>query len=243
MDMAVRVQQVSALHALTNENPTITPVVYASDFDEHPDLYPDMLQLGMFASVLENKGTLKRSVSYDTQAISVPIGLSKDLAILQAKQLMEMNETYRALVVSPGVPALHFFTASADGVIGIYPGHGGMPSSYNATTRAWFLLALQSDGKVVHTKPSVDASTNRIVVASVAPIFDTNWNLLGVTGVERSVVDVLHAIHIPNEWKDSATVHVVIPQEDTLAVIASQEMKDGSIAWSDLPENENTNRR
>lgn len=236
LEMAVRVQQVAALHAFTTSAPESTQIVLSTDFDVQPDLFPSMEQLEMFSSVLEDGSVLEKPVSYETQAISVPRGLPEEIAIRQSKQLMQLNETYQALVISPGVPALHFFTASADGVIGIYPGHGGMPTTYNATERAWFTLAQQSDGRVMHTRPSVDASTNRIVIASVAPVIDGNGTFLGVTGVERSVVDALHAIHIPEEWNESATIRVVIPAGNKLAIIASQAMEDGSIEWSDLPE-------
>ena len=99
-----------------------------------------------------------------------------------------------------------------------------------------FLLGMQSDGRVIHTKPSVDASTNRIVAGSVAPIFDEDGVLLGVTGAERSVVDVLHAIHIPKDWRDDTVIRVVFPDEGTLVVIASQDMVDGSLAWNSTPE-------
>ena len=72
LEMAVRVQQVAALHAFTTSAPESTQIVLSTDFDVQPDLFPSMVQLEMFSSVLEDGSVLEKPVSYETQAISVP---------------------------------------------------------------------------------------------------------------------------------------------------------------------------
>lgn len=234
LDMAVRVQQVAAQEALTSlvqQSSFIT----VSEFDEPTFSLPDLLTLSMFDCHQEDGSVRVCPVSYQTQAIIRPDGVSTTVAKKQANQLNSMNSVYKAISIKPGVPAMRYFTATVEGMGGTYPGHGGLPSGYNPTNRDWFSLGKQSEGQIVHTPPRVDASTGRIVVASVAPVFDNGGNLIGVTGAERSVVDVLRAIHLPVEWRDEAIIRVVIPRENKLEVIASQDMVDGVVAWNETP--------
>lgn len=238
LDMSVRVQQVVALKALTTKIIQDQPVYKVQSFDNELTAPPNMITLPMFNRVLEDGRVLSRPVSYETQAIAQPEHVKESIARLQSQQLLLMNETYQALSIAPGFPAMRYFTATVEGMYGTFPGHGEMPDGYNATTRDWFLLGMKSDGEVLHSAPSVDASTRRIVIASVAPIYDENGKLLGVTGAERSVVDMLHSIHIPKEWQHDAIIRVVYPKDGKLVVIASQDIVDGSLAWNVTPATE-----
>ena len=58
-------------------------------------------------------------------------------------------------------------------------------------------------------------------------------SLIGVTGEEKSVVDVLHGILIPVEWSCDAKSSVVVPRGDKLVVVASQDMEDGLADWNE----------
>jgi len=235
LDMAVRVQQVAAKDALTSSPEQLGSIVTTKDFDDSSFTLTDLQTLTMFDSRLDD-GTIRICpVSYQTQAIIHSTDVPNNVANKQARQLNSMNSVYKAISIEPGVPAMRYFTATAEGVGGTYPGHGGLPSGYNPINRDWFLLGKQSDGSVVHTPPRVDASTGRTVVASVAPIFNDAGKLLGVTGAERSVVDVLRSIHLPTEWRKEATIRVVIPRENKLVVIASQDMVDGAVGWNETP--------
>jgi phosphoserine phosphatase RsbU/P len=236
LDMAVRVQQVSALRAMTSDEVQLQNVVYAEDFDDESTAPPNLITLQMFDYVREDGSAVACPVSYDTQAIIQPANIDAKIASRQSQQLLSMDKTYLALSMAPGVPAMRYFTATVSGISGTYPGHGGIPEEYDVLSRKWFKFGAQSAGHVLHVPPSVDASTRRIVVAAVAPIIDADGKLLGVTGAERSVVDVLHSIQIPTEWRSKAIIQVVIPQNGKLRAIASQNMKDGGLAWNETPD-------
>ncbi len=232
LDMAVRVQQIAARKALTSSITSPQKTFSVESFDD-PSTSPDVITLSMFDRKLIDGTTVDCPVSYQTQAIIRADGVPDSIADVQANQLQLMNPIYRALSLRPGLPALRYFTATIDGMGGTFPGHGGMPDGYDPRKREWFRLALSSSGEVLHTLPEVDASTLRVVIASVAPVYDFDGSLLGVTGAEKSVVDVLHEILVPVEWSSDAKISVVVPRGDKLVVVASQDMEDGLADWNE----------
>ena len=235
--MAVRVQVVNAAKALTTTEFPKQNIFSVESFDA-PLIAPiELVVLEMFDCHLIDGTIIECPVSYDTQAIIRAEGVSDSIAELQAKQLQLMNPIYKALSMKPGAPALRYFTATVDGMGGTFPGHGGMPKGYDPRDREWFQQAINSDGLILHTLPQVDASTLRIMVAAVAPVYAEDGTLLGVTGAEKSVIDVLHEIVIPKEWSKDSIVRVVVPRNDKLVVIASQEMIGGSTNWNSGVEN------
>jgi phosphoserine phosphatase RsbU/P len=232
LDMAVRVQVVNAAKALTTSEFPKQNIFSVESFDA-PLIAPiELVVLEMFDCHLIDGTIIECPVSYETQAIIRAEGVSDSIAELQAKQLQLMNPIYKALSMKPGAPALRYFTATVDGMGGTFPGHGGMPKGYDPRDREWFQQAINSDGLILHTLPQVDASTLRIMVAAVAPVYAEDGTLLGVTGAEKSVIDVLHEIVIPKEWSKDSIVRVVVPRNDKLVVIASQEMIGGSSNWN-----------
>jgi sigma-B regulation protein RsbU (phosphoserine phosphatase) len=233
LDMAVRIQQLAAKEALTSSPTTTNKIVSAEDFDNSLETIPNPVSLPMFECLLIDGSVKPCPVSYQTQAIIRPEGISTEIANKQSRQLQSMDSVYKAISIKPGDPAMRYFTATVEGMGGTFPGHGGLPSGYNPALREWFALAKQSSGQIMHTPPAIDASTGKVVVASVAPIFDDYGKFIGATGAERSVIDVLRAIHIPIEWRDGATMQVVVDQGNNLKVIASQEMTDGIVAWNE----------
>jgi phosphoserine phosphatase RsbU/P len=232
MDMAVRVQQIAATRALSLENPPEQKTYSVTDFGNPKTAPLDLQTVSMFDCRLLDGTVIRCPVSYETQAIIRSEGVSDSIARLQANQLQTMNPMYQALSMAPGLPASRYFTSTVSGVAGTYPGHGGMPKGYDPRERNWYKLALESSGEIVHTPPEVDASTLRFVVASVAPIISKEGLLLGVTGAERYVMDVLHEIMIPKIWRADAIVRVVIPNDDAFVVIASQNMRGGKVDWN-----------
>jgi len=232
LDMAVRVQQIAAENALGLQNPAQHKTYTLANFDNPNTAPPDLQTLPMFDCRLLDGTIIECPVSYDTQAIIRAVGVADDVALLQANQLQTMNSTYKALSMAPGIPAAQYFTGTVDGMGGIFPGHGMMPDGYDPREREWYKLALESNGDVVHTLPEVDASTLRFAVASVAPVFAPDGTLLGVTGAERYVMDVLHEIVIPEIWSSEAKIRVVVPKDDSFTVIASQNMGGGKVDWN-----------
>ena len=232
LDMAVRVQQVAAAEALTSLEPKKQKLYSVESFDNPSAAPPNLITLSMFDCKLSDGTILECPVSYQTQAIIRADGVQEEIARLQSHQLQQMNSTYRALSIDPGLPAMRYFTATVDGMGGTFPGHGGMPEGYDPRNREWYKRAITSDGEVVHTTPNIDASTLRIVVASVAPIYSPEGVLLGATGVDKSVIDVLHEISIPREWKSESFIRIVVPKGNKLNIIASQDMSDGPVDWN-----------
>ena len=232
LDMAVRVQQVAAKRALVLQHPPKQKTYSVTSFDDPLAAPPDLQTLSMFEHRLIDGTVMECPVSYETQAIIRSEGVSDEVAQLQANQLQLMNPTYKALSMAPGIPATRYFTGTANGMGGTYPGHGGMPKGYDPRERAWYKLALKSKGEVVHTLPEIDASTLRFVVASVAPVIAQDGSLLGVTGAERYVKDVLHEIVLPEAWRAEAIIRVVTSKDDSFLVIASQDMEDGKVDWN-----------
>jgi sigma-B regulation protein RsbU (phosphoserine phosphatase) len=234
LDMAVRVQQIAAQKALTSSLTSPQQIFSVESFDDPSTAPKDLVVLPMFNRNLNDGTTIECQVSYQTQAIIRADGVSDRVAKVQANQLQLMNSMYRALSLRPGLPALRYFTATVGGMGGTFPGHGGMPDGYDPREREWYKLALKSDGEIMHTSPEVDASTLRVVIASVAPVYDFDGTLLGVTGAEKSVMDVLHEILIPVGWSNDAIIRVVVPKGEKLTVVASQDMKDGLADWNEV---------
>ncbi len=232
LDMAVRVQQLAATKALSLQNPPEQKTYSVTSFDNPKTAPADLQTLSMFDCRLLDGTILHCPVSYETQAIIRSHGVPDAVANLQANQLQSMNPVYQALSMAPGLPAARYFTGTISGMGGTYPGHGGMPEGYDPRDREWYKLALESSGEIVHTLPEIDASTLRFVVASVAPVLSKDGSLLGVTGAERYVMDVLHEIAIPTAWSSDAIIRVVLPIDGAFTVLGSQKMEDGKVDWN-----------
>ena len=238
LDMAVRVQQVAALKAFTLQDPPNQKTYSVDSFGNPETAHLNLQTLPMFDCMRLNGTIFSCPVSYETQAIIRSEGVSDAVAALRAKQLQSMNQTYRALSMAPGLPASRYFTATAQGMGGTFPGHGGMPEGYDPRDREWYKLALTSTGDVMHTLPEIDASTLRFVVASVAPVVSDDGTVLGVTGAERFVTDVLHEIVLPQAWRSDSFIRVIVPKGDSFVVISLQNMEDGTIDWNAQVEQE-----
>jgi sigma-B regulation protein RsbU (phosphoserine phosphatase) len=232
LDMVVRVQQIAAARALSVENPPEQKTYSVSSFDT-PETAPGDLQIvSMFDGRLLDGTIVSSPVSYETQVIIRSEGVPDAIAKKESNQLQSMNKLYQAISMEPGLPASRYFTSTVNGMGGTFPGHGRMPKGYDPRERDWYTLALTSNGEVMHTLPKIDASTLRFVVASVAPIFAQDGTLLGVTGAERFMMDLLHEISIPEVWRAEAVVRVIIPEDNAFTVVASQSMEEGIIDWN-----------
>ncbi len=236
VDAAVRVQQVVASAALSQPPVAGMDPIYATDFD-NPNTAPgNLVTPPQYDCRLRDGSTVPCPVSFEVQAIVLPPGMNREDGNADARRLQRLTPFYRELMSDPGRPALRLFTAAASGVHSTYPGHGGMPEGFDPRMRPWYTQAVRWTG-IVHTPPMVDASTGRYMIASAAKIVDASGRVLGVTGADVALTDILHGLQLPEAWRTDATVRVValpgIGGGDELLLIASGDMVDGSSDWSE----------
>lgn len=235
IDMAVRVLQENALSVL--EHPfKKTSVITTDEFDLNNQSLGDLVLLPGTESAFEGDAQTGQFVSYQFPAITSFGSSNASTSRAQAQQLWSLLPTFSSITISPGLPAMRYFVATKEGVGITYPGHGGMPEDYDPTQRKWFVEGMASAGGVSHLPPSVDASTSKLVATTVTPIINANGQRLGVVGAEQALTELLHMIHLPDDWYEEAVVQIVYPEADSLYVVASLEMTTSDYSWKDHPE-------
>ncbi len=236
VDAAVRVQQVVASAALAEPPGAVVEPVYATDFDSPSTAPGNLVTPPQYDCRLPDGSTVPCPVSFEVQAIVLPPGMNREVSAADARKLQRMTPFYRELMREPGRPALRLFTATASGIHSTYPGHGGMPDGFDPRLRPWYTQAVRWAG-IIHTPPMVDASTGRYMIASAMKIVDESGQVLGVTGADVALTDILHELQLPESWRADATIRVValpgIEGGDELLLIASGDMVDGSSDWSE----------
>ena len=67
------------------------------------------------------------------------------------------------------------------------------PDTFDARTRPWYKEASSKRGAVI-TEPSIDITSNTLVVSSVMPLYGAKGELLGVLGLDVSLEELTSKI-------------------------------------------------
>ncbi|MFL0195469.1 SpoIIE family protein phosphatase [Clostridium sp. WILCCON 0269] len=88
---------------------------------------------------------------------------------------------------------LDFYIAFEGNTPALISGVGWLPpSGYNATRRAWYEMARESD-KVIFTEPYVDAMTGKLVI-TVAKVLKSNNKVIGVLAADIYLTEVVKVV-------------------------------------------------
>ncbi len=201
LSLAVRTQVREAERLLASEAPSSEhPVVAAAGFGSAAsDAFETVLSAEYLA--FEAGGAVVRQVpvSYEAQAFHLAPDADAERAEGQLRQLASMIDLYQAIHAELGEHLVWQYIGLESGLHLSYPAHGGYPASYDPRERAWYELAKASD-EPRWIEPLVDASTQQVVVPIAAPLRDAAGEVIGVTGVDVALIDLLETVYLPEDW-------------------------------------------
>ena len=119
------------------------------------------------------------------------------LTTTKAGQKMTKNEVYPAvlknLVAVAGLDTENIqgvFTADLDSNASITSAGGISGDDYDCTTRTWY--SCTQTGETMLTKTYVAASTGKIILSAVTPVFDEKDTVVGVVGIDVGLDTVMN---------------------------------------------------
>ncbi len=205
--LSIELQCDAARDALTSSPPGGAVARAArEDFDQGRNPPPGLAPNPRYTVVRD--GTLvPLPVSFEHQAYVPAPGVDTGDAEKQARRLTAMTPIYKALRSVNEDLVYWQYTCTEEGVHTGYPGHGGYPEGYDARQRSWYTQAVRTR-EAVWGPPLVDASTRQSMLTLSAPIEDASGQLLGVTGLDVRISDLVGGLRLPAEWSDDAEVYI-----------------------------------
>lgn len=115
-----------------------------------------------------------------------------------------------------------------------FPGRGGYPEGFDGRTRPWYTQAVEA-GEQVWIGPTRDAPTGEMRITCAAPVRGVDGTLLGVTGIDLSLHDLLSLLELPPELAlgSLATMLVVRQGDEVEVLLPPADAVDGERAWID----------
>ena len=194
------------------------------DFDDRPGAVPGFETNPRYTVIGHDGSERPRRVSLRAQSILLPAGATlggdalRDARIARdVWALGSMIPAYRALLDRAGPLIFGQYTATAAGVHGKYPGHGGYPEDFDPRERRWYTDAarlLDGDeltGASAWVPPTVDATTRHVVITvSRAVRLDAGSpEPDAVTAVDIRLKDLVRFIAPTISWSDREQAFIV----------------------------------
>lgn len=217
LEVAVRVQADEAATALTA--PTDAPpgpFVLAKDLDEGRNAPSDFAPDETYTVYAEGGERTVLSVTRLVQSMVAAPGVGAETVERLGGRLGTMTERYRVLRRMQPDLIYWQFTAAAQGVHASYPGHGGYPPSFDPRARPWYLAAAQAMEESGRPRPAwsppiIDASTRHAMMTVSHAVTDDEGRLLGVTGIDIRIADILGRIDQWTEgWADNGALFLIV---------------------------------
>jgi len=182
---ALRLQVFEVERRLAEPAPPPVPLYFVEQFDD-PARWPP----GTRHAALGDGGA-ERAQSLEVQSVMLERGVAPAAVADDLARLSAMTPIARRIFMDGGI-FLSQFTALANGVRVVFPGHGGYPAGYDSTARPWYREARASD-RPVWSPPIYSAATGLMTVVAAAPVHRPDGAFAGVTAIEVPVVNLLPA--------------------------------------------------
>ena len=254
VELALRLQAVEIERRLSAAQVTDeSPQIYMASAFDTPASWPPGTELALDHALASPGRELQAvPISRDNQSFLLSPDADPARARDVMRRLSSMDGIYRQ--ISESSPGLFYwqYVALADGIHAAYPGHGGYPAGFDPRKRAWYLNASAAD-TLIWSSPLLDASTRRLLLTAAMPLHGQDHVVLGVTGIDIDILNILNGIHGRLRLGVNAESYIVqlvdaqgqamaageIPkagEHPTLQVIASSAYRDSGMAWDVSPE-------
>jgi sigma-B regulation protein RsbU (phosphoserine phosphatase) len=157
--------------------------------------------------------SLSNPVTFEVQTFVLapdlePLAARSDIA--RAQRVLPRLKELRAPRTSH---VIRYFTGLENGLYFAYPGHGSMPEGYDNRVRPWYVAGREAEG-LFRTRPYIDSSSKRVVVSFEQAIHRPDGSLLGVSGVDVDMTELIHTSDLPDTWAEEADVVLATPKQD-----------------------------
>ncbi len=233
----VRIQARDASRCLNQEIDGEAVFHWASEFESMGNL-SSLRQSQRYLRLLDDGRTQEIPISFEHASFQIAPGVVEADVLDDIARLMCLTPTYR-LVQQSQADVIHWqYIALHSGVHMSFPGHGFFPEEYDARKRIWYELAIQKD-ELTWSPPIIDASTSQVMFTVSMPVRGLHGKVVGVTGIDVKIDDVIDQVELPSEWADSAETIIATRIEDPLTgekrlVEMATRNFDSSAGWDAL---------
>lgn len=211
-EMALQAYAQALEAAFSGPSPEVRePVYYSSSVDTGINAPPGLVRDPLYEHEGPDGQRIASPVTFSEQTFVLAAGVREaDVrdGIAKAQQVLPRLKDLRSTRTSH---VIRYFTGMETGLYFAYPGHGNMPDGYDNRVRPWYIEGRTAE-TILQTRPYIDASSQRVVVSFEKPVHAPGGELLGVSGVDVDVTQLIHTSDLPDEWAQHADVEIATPR-------------------------------
>ena len=234
VELAIRFQAEQVVRTLTREGERGGTVLTADDFDAGR-VPPSEITIDPRFGQLGPDGLMHpRPISFSQNSIAFLPGAG-EAARRDADRLRGLGAAFAGVREGVRDIVIWQYATLASGIHAVYPGHGGYPDGFDARQRPWYTAAVESRA-VRWSVPIIDAATGQLVITVSAPIIDDAGDVIGATGMDIRVVDIVRHVALPTNFEHEARVLLVAnpplwSDVRELTILASRDYQAGGASW------------
>ena len=249
-ELALRLQAAEIERRLQKPAPPQARHIYRTRAFFDPDTWPPGTELALDHAMAASGQELRPvPISRLHQAFYVTLLAGDETEVppriaAEMRQLASMDAAYKRVAESATGLFYWQYVALRDGLLSVYPGHGGYPTGFDPRLRTWYRLAVGGDG-LAWSPPTLDAATRRLLLTVSMPVYDANGHIAGVTGIDVDILARLAELQGRQQLGADTASYVVrvggpngerLEADEkadsyTLRVIAASSYADTGTAW------------
>ena len=178
----------------------------------------------------------------------------------QVKRLSTTGDILKQLYNTEGDIVLWHYVTLNSGVHVTYPGASWFPPNYDPRERVWFTQTIEEAKKGpiqnLRGKPQsikdevrwfplvVDSFTGQVTMSATLPVRDINNKIIGVSGIDLKLTEMLSAGRLPTQWSNSRLLLVALADPQTLdpytgnpgvhpvpVIVADTQLQQEELSW------------
>ena len=153
-------------------------------------------------------------VSFTHQSFYTHPNISRAELLLSARRLVQLTPLYAEAHRHHGDIVHRQYTVLENGLIGVYPGHGGSPPNFEPRERDWYLTQ-RAAPKFQWSRPHIDITSRQAFINATMPLFDSSGDFRGLTGIDVRLGDLLESLSLaPHLGKASQVLLTFVDHAD-----------------------------
>ncbi|QQE10296.1 SpoIIE family protein phosphatase [Planctomycetota bacterium] len=183
----------------------------------------------------QEKGEAQNSrpyLDFEKQSIFIPPDEDGNVEIKdQIARLSSIDQVLKQLYRTEGNIVLWNYIALTSGLHLNYPGNVNIPDQYDPRKRAWFQQTVQESQKNTSNFSSsptttikdevrwfpliIDSLTGQVTITATLPIRDLDGKIIGVSGIDLNLTEILSSGRLPAQWSNSRLLLVALANPET----------------------------